>query len=75
MARKRETVRELVERLWAEGVETREIARRAGWSTNCPPTTYIAVYRKKGWNLPHRYGEDRVRAFRRARWPAKTTAP
>jgi uncharacterized protein YeaO (DUF488 family) len=60
--------RALVERLWAEGVDTREIARRAGWKTSCPPSTYIAVYRAKGWDLPHRHSEERVRAYTKGRW-------
>ena len=61
--------RELVERLWAEGVDTAEIARQAGWSTNSPPSTYIAHYRAQGWRLPVRdvKRSESIRAAHRAR--------
>lgn len=60
--------RALVERLWAEGVSAREIARRVGWSTRSNPSNYISAYRAKGWDLPHRRSPEHVKAFGRARW-------
>lgn len=61
--------RRLVERLWAEGLPTKEIARRAGWSPASPPSSYISAYRAKGWDLPHRHSPERVAAYKEARWP------
>lgn len=63
--------RQLVERLWREGVDAYEIASQAGWSTDSPPATRIAIYRSRGWDLPHRHSAERVEAYTRARWPEK----
>jgi len=61
--------RRLVERLWREGVPTKTIAKRAGWSSASPPSSYISAYRAKGWDLPHRHSAARVAAYKQARWP------
>lgn len=64
------TKRALLERLWASGVDTAEIARQMGWSDRSPASTYIAVYRERGWNLPPR-DPERAKAIKRGRWPDK----
>lgn len=52
-------IRREVERLWAEGKTAREIAEAVGWKMK-NPNTAINVYRKRGWNLPHRHGRARA---------------
>lgn len=58
----------IVERMWAEGKSGREIAEAVGWSTS-NPSTYINVYRKRGYKLPHRHSRARVERGRAKRWP------
>lgn len=62
--------RALLERLWAQGTDTAEIARQMGWSSSSPPSTYIAVYRARGFNLPVR-DEVRSKSIKAGRWPDK----
>ena len=60
--------RATLERMWAEGAPTSEIAEAMGWKRNSPPANYISVYRQRGYNLPPREDEALVRAKAEARW-------
>lgn len=66
--RNRLTRKAMLEQWYAEGMDTEEIARRMGWSEKHPPSTYIAIRRKRGYHLPPRMDEDRRRLIREARW-------
>lgn len=63
--------RALLERLWAEGLDPEEIKRRMGWKTKARGSTIIAVYRSRGYNLPHRLDAEVVAAAASARWPGR----
>jgi len=69
--RDRGSRRALLERLWAEGRSTEEIAREMGWSPNAPAATLIAVRRARGYNLPPRQDPEITRAQKAARWPGR----
>lgn len=45
--------REMVERLWSEGLSAKKIAEQIGSRTKYPGTM-ITHARKRGWDLPHR---------------------
>ena len=45
--------RELAERLWRDGLSTKEIAATMGWKSK-QPNVYIARLRKLGWDFPLR---------------------
>lgn len=51
-----------IERLWAEGLPAKEIARREGWSGGAQATgARLAKLRKQGADLPYRYAAVRRR--------------
>lgn len=51
--------RQLIERLWAEGKTSREIAAIVGWGTSQPGTA-ICILRNRGYNLPHRRTPEQI---------------
>lgn len=65
--------KELIERLWAEGKTAREIAELVGWNGE-RPSAHISNYRRRGYDLPHRYDKKRIAAQKRKRWNGKTNA-
>jgi hypothetical protein len=65
--------RRLLERLWAEGKSTGEIAAAMGWKPE-NAARYIAVYRARRdpdgrplYDLPRRYSDEHVAAQRAGR--------
>lgn len=69
--RDRGSKRALLERLWAEGRSTDEIARAMGWSSEQARTHYIPIYRARGYDLPHRQDSETTRAQKEGRWPGR----
>jgi len=47
-----------VERLWAEGLSAKEIAKRLGWLGK-NPGAQLSTLRSRGYDLPHRYSPER----------------
>jgi len=56
----------MLERMWADGASTRDIAVAMGWKPD-KANRYISVYRHRGYNLPRRYSDARVAAQRAGR--------
>jgi len=69
--RNRDMRKAMAEKMWAEGRPAEEIAAAMGWSSRTPPQTQIAIYRKRGYNFPHRQDPEITRAQKEARWPTK----
>jgi len=56
--------RPFVEKWWAEGVKSGEIARRLDLSTINPCETILTKRRQRGWNLPYRKPQNVASAYK-----------